>query len=101
MLARRVVPARDLGAQDGGGGEAFKSAGSSAARSVPLNKKPPLPRQLHLPGGQVEGDQEVAGQLDDCHQVGRPSHPGVLSKWRLAAEIPSAFELGVHPSGAL
>ena len=85
MLARRVVPARDLGAQDGGGGEAFKSAGSSAARSVPLNKKPPLPRQLHLPGGQVEGDGEVAGQLDDCHWVGRPSHPGVLSKWRLVA----------------
>ena len=78
------MPARDLGAQDGGGGEAFKSAGSSAARSVPLNKKPSLPRQLHLPGGQVEGDEEAAGQLDDCHWVGRPSHLGVLSKWRLA-----------------
>ena len=87
MLARRAVPARDLGAQDGGGGEAFKSAG--AARSVP-NKKPPLPTQLTLPRGQVEGDPEVGGRRRRCHHVGTPGLPavppnGALQWWGGAA----------------
>ena len=74
MLARRAVPARDLGAQDGGRGEAFKSAG--AARSVPT-KKPPLPTQFTLPRDEVEGDLEVGGVLLRCHHVEAPGRPAV------------------------
>ena len=74
MLARRAVPARDLGAQDGGGGEAFKSAG--AARAVPIEKTP-LPAQLTLPRGQNGRDLEVAGRPHGCHHDRAHGPPAV------------------------